>query len=240
MPEWLKADLHTHTAEDPVDGGRMVTIPAKTLIRKCAEAGFQVLAITNHNHLHFSEELSDYARDLGVLLIPAVEATIERRHILLYNFPDYRPSWRKVSDVRKAKGPEQMVIAPHPFYPVRSALRRKFFEWIDLFDAVELSSLFMTGLDFNCRARKEAARAGLPLVANNDLHFLSQLGVNYSEIYAEPSVESVIKAVKQGNVRAVTGRSGFWFVTRWFFQMFSNQTRFALASSRNACLPGME
>jgi predicted metal-dependent phosphoesterase TrpH len=218
----------------------MVTVPAKTLIRKSAEAGFHVLAITHHNHLYFSQGLSDFARDLGVLLIPAVEATIERRHVLLYNFPDYRPSWRTASQVRDAKGPGQLVIAPHPFYPVGSALRRKFFEWIDLFDAVELSSLFMTGLDFNRRARKEAARAGLPVVANNDLHFLSQLGVNYSEIFAEPTVESVIKAVKQGRVRAVTGRSGFWFVTRWFLQMFSNQTRYALASRRNACLPGTE
>lgn len=76
----LKADLHPHTRE----GEAFIAWQARDLIDRAAREGFQVLSITNHDRLTFSQELAAYARERGILLIPGVEATLEGRHVLLY------------------------------------------------------------------------------------------------------------------------------------------------------------
>ena len=86
MKSWLKTELHTHTLDDPKDGRRIVCHSAQQLIDKAEEQGFQVLSITNHNQLLFTSSLEEYARERGILLIPGVEATLEGKHVLLYNF----------------------------------------------------------------------------------------------------------------------------------------------------------
>ena len=234
MSGWLKADFHLHTREDPNDGRRMVVHSPHELIRSAADRGFQVLSITNHNQLLYTGELAEYAERLGVLLIPGVEATLSGRHVLLYNFMDYRPSWNSAEDVRRSKGPLQLVIAPHPFYPVSEALRELFFEWIDLFDAVELSSLSMRGLDFNRKAAREARRRGLPLVGNSDTHFLYQLGRTYTMVRAERDVGSVLEAIRSGDVRAVSRPNGPFFVSRFFIEGFRNRFLHRVRPSRPA------
>lgn len=234
MSGWLKADFHLHTCEDPNDGQRMVVHTPAELIRHAADQGFRVLSITNHNQLLYNRELAEYAERLGVLLIPGVEATLSGRHVLLYNFLDYRPSWNSAEQVRRSKGPGQLVIAPHPFYPVSEALRELFFEWADLFDAVELSSLSLRGLDFNRRAAREARRRGLPLVGNSDTHFLYQLGRTYTMVDADFQVASVLEALRSGRVRAVSQPNGAFFVSRFFLESFRRRLLHAMHRSRPA------
>ncbi|MEJ2082289.1 MAG: PHP-associated domain-containing protein [Acidobacteriota bacterium] len=197
MAGWLKADLHLHTCEDPHDGQRMVVHTPAELIQRAADQGFRVLSITNHNQLLYSRELAEYAERLGVLLIPGVEATLNGRHVLLYNFMDYRPSWNSA-----------------------------------LFDAVELSSLSLRGLDFNRRAAREAKRRGLPLVGNSDTHFLYQLGRTYTLIHADFQVTSVLRAIRSGHVRAVSQPNGAWFVSRFFVESLRWRLLHAMRGSR--------
>lgn len=225
MASWLKADLHLHTRDDPRDGLHMVVHSGEELIRRAAEQGFQVLSITNHNQLLYSRELAEFARSLGVLLVPGVEATLEGRHVLLYNFLDYRPTWSSIEQVRRSKGAGRLVIAPHPFYPVSEALRELFFEWEDVFDAVELSSLSMRGLNFNRRAAREARRRRLPLVGNSDTHFLYQLGHSYTMIQSDFEVGSVLEAIRSGAVRPVSRPNGAFFISRFFLESFRNRFR---------------
>jgi hypothetical protein len=80
----LKADFHIHTAEDPLD---RVPYTAQELILKAADDGFEVLAITNHHCRTFDQKLFSFARDLGILLIPGMETTIQERHVLVLNPP---------------------------------------------------------------------------------------------------------------------------------------------------------
>ena len=80
----LKADLHLHTAEDPLD---RVRYTAKELISKAADESFDVISITNHNRMTFNQDLSSYAQERGILLIPGIEMTIRRRHVLVLNPP---------------------------------------------------------------------------------------------------------------------------------------------------------
>ncbi len=212
----------------------MVVHSAEELIQSAADRGFQVLSITNHNQLRYDRELAEFAERLGVLLIPGVEATLCGRHVLLYNFLNYRPTWNSPEAVQSSKGPDQLVIAPHPFFPVAEALRELFYRWIHLFDAVELSSLSMRGLDYNRRATREAKLHGLPLVGNSDTHFMYQLGRTYTMVHADPEIRSVLDAVREGEVRAVSRPNGPTFVTRFFLESFRYRLLHAVRRPRPA------
>lgn len=215
MKKWLKADLHTHTIDDPDDGGHMVLHSAQVLIETAASKGYEVLSITNHNQLLWNRELEQCALAHGVLLLPGVEATLSGKHVLLLNFLDYDPSWDDPHYIRERKGELQLVVAPHPFFPIGTALGDHFFRWIDIFDAIEYSSLSLPGFDPNLRAERVAGRYDLPLIGNSDLHFLYQLGRSYSLIYAEKDRDSVIRSTKAGEVKLVKRSGSAGFTAKW-------------------------
>src|SRR3970040_1672931 len=109
----LKADLHLHTAE----GEAFIAYDARSLIDRAAREGFEVLSITNHDVLTFDPDLAAYARDRGILLIPGVEATIEGKHVLLYNIDVPLDRIRTFADLRRLKGAEWLGLAATPFFP---------------------------------------------------------------------------------------------------------------------------
>ncbi len=216
MKSWLKTELHTHTVDDPTDGKRCVFHSAEQLIDKAKEQGFQVLSITNHNQLLFTSSLEEYAKERGILLIPGVEATLEGKHVLLYNFLNYDSSWSSPEIATKHKGPGQLVIAPHPFFPIQVSLGKLVSRWRDLFDAIEYNQFYLSWLNFNQRAEELAQQLNLPLVGNSDVHWIFQLGRTYSLVYADKNTGSVLNAIKQGHVRLVTKPVSSFFVARWF------------------------
>ena len=79
MKKWLKAELHTHTREDPSDGQSLVVHSPQQLIDAAAAQGFELLAITNHNQLLFEEGLDDYAREKGILLFAGSRSDARRK-----------------------------------------------------------------------------------------------------------------------------------------------------------------
>jgi predicted metal-dependent phosphoesterase TrpH len=213
--KWLKAELHAHTLDDPEDGRIIIRHSAFELLDRAAEQGFDVLAITNHNQQLYNEELTGYAAKRGILLIPGVEATLKGKHVLLYNFPDYDRSWNSLQMVRDRKGPGQLVIAPHPFFPSTTCLGGLCHRWTGLFDAVEYNHFYLSNLNFNRRAVDFAQQNNLPLVGNSDVHQLSQLGCTYTMIEAEKSIDSVLDAIRSGRVRLVTRPLTPYFVSSW-------------------------
>jgi hypothetical protein len=196
----LKADLHLHTRE----GEAFIAYDARGLIDRAAQGGFQVLSITNHDTLTFSEDLATYAGDRGVLLIPGLEATIEGRHVLLYNVDIPPERIRTFADLRRLKGPEWLVVAPHPFFPGPTSLRGRLLEELDLFDAIEFCHFYTRPIDFNRRAVRFAREVGLPLLGSSDSHLIQQFGTTYSLIEGEMTLASVLTAIKKGDVTVVT------------------------------------
>lgn len=196
----LKADLHLHTAEDPLDDVRYT---GKELISKAADEGFDVISITNHHVMTFNQDLFSHAQERGVLLIPGVELTIQRRHVLVLNPPPHK----KCIDfpcLSKLRRPETLIIAPHPYFPGTYSLNGYLLEHIGLFDALEYCHFYSQMINFNLRAVEVSHFFGLPLVANSDAHFFSQLGSTYSLIYAEKNLESVFAAIRQNKLKIVS------------------------------------
>jgi predicted metal-dependent phosphoesterase TrpH len=195
----LKIELHAHTADDPVD---RIPHTATALIDRAAALGYRGLAITLHDRQLDVRPLAPYAAARGVVLIPGLERTIEGRHVLLVNFRGGAEAVRTFDDLARLKRREPgLVIAPHPFFPLGSCLRSLMDVHAPLIDAVECNAMFTRWLDFNRRALHWAARRGVPVVGNGDIHRLHQLGTTYSLVDAEPDPDAICAAIRAGRVR---------------------------------------
>jgi len=195
----LKVELHTHTADDPID-----RIPHSTteLIDRAATLRYDALAITLHDRQLDIRRLIPYAAERGIVLIPGIERTIQGRHVLMLNFKSGAEDVRSFDDLAQLKRQQSgLVIAPHPFFPSSTALGRDLDRHAALFDAVEWNAMFTAELNFNGRAKRWAARHGKPLVGNGDVHRLLQLGTTYSLVDAEPDPDAICAAIAAGRVQ---------------------------------------
>ncbi|HSR10626.1 MAG TPA: PHP-associated domain-containing protein [Thermodesulfobacteriota bacterium] len=192
-----------HTAEDPKDHVRYT---AKELIARAADHDFDVLAITNHNRVTFSQDLYSYAKKRGILLIPGMEITVRRRHVLLLNPPIRGDNgvYRDFRALLAFKNPRTLIVAPHPFFPGSYSLNRFLLRNLDLFDALEYCHFYSPMINFNRRAVEVCETYGIPLMGNSDSHFFSQLGATYSLIDAEKNVDSLFAAIRENRIQVVS------------------------------------
>ena len=195
----LKVELHAHTGSDPID---YIPHSTRQLIDRAAALGYGALAVTLHDRYYDPADDRDYARAKGVELIPGIERTIQRRHVLLLNFPRDCEAVASFDDVRtlKRRFPQGIVIAPHAFYPTSSAMGPDADGCLDLIDAIEVNSMFTPWVDFNQRAVAWAKSHGKPVVGNTDLHLLEQLGTTYTLVDAPPDADAICAAIKAGKV----------------------------------------
>ncbi len=202
MKKALKVDLHLHTAEDPED---RISHDSQTLVERAHDLGFDAIAITLHDRQLTDPRLSARARDLGIVLLPGIERTIEGRHVVLLNFPSAAERVRNLDEIAALKAKcNGLVVAPHPFFPHSSCLRGWMDTHADLFDAVEWSYFWTAGVNFNRRAARWASEHGKPMIGNSDLHDLRQLGRTYSLVAAEPGADAVCDAIRAGRVTLQT------------------------------------
>ena len=198
----LKVDLHAHTADDPQD-----FIPYSTveLIDRASTLGYDALAITLHNRQLDLDRVVPYARERGIALVPGVERTIRRKHVLLINFPDSAEQIQSFDELQTAKKRSNgIVIAPHPYYPLSCCLHDVLDQYPALFDAVELNAFYTTTIDFNRAAVRWAESHGKPMVGNSDAHRLRQLGTTFSLVDSERGRDAVCDAVRRGRVSVRT------------------------------------
>jgi predicted metal-dependent phosphoesterase TrpH len=195
----LKVELHTHTADDPID---RIPYTAEELIECAVARQYDALAITLHERQLDIRRLRSYAADRGLVLIPGIEKSIEGRHVLLLNFPAGTEDVDTFDDLANLKRHHRgLVVAPHPFFPAVSCLRGMLDRHQDLFDAVEYNAMFTATLNFNRSAEQWAIDRGKPMVGNGDVHRLHQLGTTFSLVDADRDADSVCAAIAAGAVR---------------------------------------
>ncbi len=201
MTKKLKVDFHIHTAEDPRD---YIPYNSFQLIDTASQKGFDALAITNHNAVFYNPELVRYSEKKGILLIPGMEATFSESHVLILN-PDFlfNPRGRSLKELSAIKKEDNLIIAPHPFFPKFQSLQSDLLTYIHLFDAIEFAQYYNSLINFNKRAVDTASRYKKPLIATSDCHFLWQFGDTFSLVEAKKDIHSIIKAVKSGKVEII-------------------------------------
>jgi predicted metal-dependent phosphoesterase TrpH len=218
--QWLKAELHAHCSLDP-DDSRICRYTPEQLIARAAGLEYKILAITCHNLDVWTEDLSEYARNLGITLIPGMEVTAEKtRHVLVYNFHTGAENLDTLKKIRACSGKDTLVIAPHAFFPDRSCLRGMLPENLDVFDAIEYSGFQVWGLNFNRRSVRLAMETGKPLVGSGDIHFMWQLGRTFTWVHSKPDIQSVLDAIKRGFVRTEVSPLSWYEATAWWTTTF--------------------
>ncbi|MBW3020889.1 PHP domain-containing protein [Candidatus Woesearchaeota archaeon] len=195
----LKTDLHLHTSEDPID--TFITYSAKELIDEAEKKEFDVLSITLHDYLLDDLEIKEYAESKGILLIPGIEKKIEGKEFLLYNFTKEELSnINKIEDLKQIKKQHHLIIAPHPFYHGTSCLGNKLNEINEIIDGVEYCYFYTKYFNLNKKAEQFSKKYNKTLVASSDSHKLTNFGKNYSQVNSDKDINSVIEAIKEGNV----------------------------------------
>jgi predicted metal-dependent phosphoesterase TrpH len=215
MPEnadWIKADLHIHTLDDPLDA---LDYSAHELLERARALGFRVLAITLHDAVFDRPEVFADAATMGILLIPAAEMRLEGADVILLNVTAKEvESLRTFDDLaalRSRRGPSVFTIAPHPFYVLGGSIGEKLIARIELFDAIELCHFWGRYFNPNGRAVEIAERFGKPLIATSDAHRLDAFGSNYTSIPrpADLTVENVISALRSGRLEVTNPACSF-------------------------------
>lgn len=209
--EWIKADLHIHTLDDPKDA---LDYSAHELLERARALGFRVLAITLHDAVFDRAEVFSDAASMGILLIPAAEMRLEGADVILLNVTaDEIGTLRTFDDLeelRARRGPSLFTIAPHPFYVLGGSIGEKLMERIDCFDAIELCHFWSRFFNPNRRAVETARRFKKPLIATSDAHRLHAFGSNYTSFppSAELTIESVLTALRTGPLRVTNPACG--------------------------------
>ncbi len=193
----LKVDLHTHTADDPEE---TIHHTGRELIDKAHRLEFDALCITNHNAVCSNGYLRDYARELGIILLPGVEITVQGKHVIIINAQEEILKARTFDDLRRMRNGNSLIVAPHPYFPGLYSLFGKMRLNIELFDAIEFSWFYHSHINFNLFAARAAEEFGLPLLGTSDCHKLGKFGSTYSVVDAEKDPESIIEAVKAGRI----------------------------------------
>lgn len=197
----IKVELHSHTANDPFD---WIPHTTEQLIDRAASLGYGALAITLHDHQLDLEPFLAYAKHRDVVLIPGVERTIERAHVLLLNFAHNTDDVRTFDALAGVKNRNRsgLVIAPHAFFPGASCIGDKLTRYPELFDAIEYNAMFTRHINFNSRAVEWARAHGKPVVGAGDVHRLRQMGTTYSlvDVDGEPTADSICAAIKAHRV----------------------------------------
>jgi predicted metal-dependent phosphoesterase TrpH len=201
-----RVEFHSHCQGDPVDTHLGHTIFEH--IDQAKKVGVDAIAVTWHRKICVNPEAAVYAQERGVLLLSGMEAEIDWRHLVVINLVegDLAPitTWDEVRALR-ARKPEVLVIAPHPFYPHPSCLGNRLQGHADCIDAVEWCMLhhhLVPGrLNPNLRAARWAHQHGKPMIACSDAHTLSSIGKNASTVEADAlTAEALLRGIRAGRV----------------------------------------
>ena len=195
----LKVELHTHTADDPIDA-----IPHTTfeLIDRAATLGYDALAITLHERQLDLPPFAPYAAERGVVLIPGIERTLKGATCCCSTTRAAQSRFGR-SPTRHAQG-----ARARPGRRAASVLSGVGLPARAIWSAMRICSTRSSAtrcssaaLDFNRAAERFAARHGKPVVGNCDVHRLAQLGSTYSLVDAERDPDAICAAIAAGRVR---------------------------------------
>lgn len=193
----LKCCLHAHTNEEPYE---WIFHNAKTFIAEAKKRHYDVIAFTCHDHFFYNREISDYCQQEDIILIPGIEKSIEKKHVLIINASSESQQIKSFQDlaIYKKNHPQSLIIAPHPYFPGTNCLNSALNKNIHLFDCIEISHFFHNYINFNRKALKLANRNNIPLIATPDSHMKNQLDNSYCIVNSEKKdIKSIIKALKK-------------------------------------------
>lgn len=222
----LKVELHSHCNLDPKDN-KFVKYSAKELIDLYSKHKYDVVAITCHDKVVHTKELTDYAATKNILLIPGVERTINEQHVLIYNITDKEAqkikSFGDLQILKKDKAKEILIVAPHPFYPGKSCLGKNIIKYLNLFDAWEYSFFYSFFWNPNNKTKRLAKKYNKTMVGNGDIHQLKFINKTYSLINSKKDIKSIFEAIRNKKVEYVSNPISTKEFSKLFFSILKSK-----------------
>jgi len=217
----LKADLHIHSeasydCESSVDD----------ILESAVEESLDVVAVTDHDEIRGSHEAVESAPDYGLTAVPGIEVSTADGHLLALGVEEKiqsnEPVERTIEKVRECGG---VAVIPHPFQRLRHGVGA-----VRDCDAVEVyNSRLLTGIA-NRRARRFARTNDLPELGGSDAHIPEMVGQTYTEIDAEPEVESVLDAIRKGHTEVYGRRTPLLHTAQQFVARVPGRVKHDLLS----------
>jgi len=226
-----RVELHSHCQGDPIDTYLKHTIYEQ--IDQAKKMRLDALAITWHRKIFADPKAVAYARERNILLIPGMEAEMNRGHLVVLNLNEGdlpgEPTWDEVLALRTRKS-DVLVMAPHPFYPHPSCLGNQINDHVDCIDAVEWCMFHVKWLpgrtNPNLRAAHWAHRHNKPLIACSDAHSLAAIGKNISTVEADAlTAEALFAAIRAGRISFHRQALNFGQIIYHAGQTFASQPR---------------
>lgn len=193
----IRVDLHLHTKFS----GDATISPKFAVDSLYAHPLIKGVAVTDHDSLKGYFQMRKLAKAYeDLVIVPGVEASTRLGHLIILGVeekPAYHAPLEVVIDFAKER--HGIVVIPHPY---RIGGIGEVAENTPA-DAVETLNPH-AGVQENKMAEILARMKNLPGVAGSDAHNHHELWRAYTEVDAEPDIESVLKAIKQARVKAVS------------------------------------
>jgi len=160
------------------------------------------VAVTDHNTLEGYFHVRRFAAAYeDVVIIPGVEVSTVAGDIIVLGVEEKPAHWSSLESVVDfARDRNGVLVVPHPYRGggIGDVAKR-----IPTgFTAVEVANPDAS-VEENTMAETLAKTKNMPGVGGSDAHHISQMWKAYTQIDADSNVESILKAIKNNNVKAV-------------------------------------
>jgi len=191
----MRIDLHVHT----VFSGDSTLSPKLIVEQLYAHSFIKGIAVTDHDaiegFLHVRRLAEAYDK---IVIVPGIEVSAEEGHVTVLGVeekPRYPLKAEEVLDFARERA--GLLVVPHPYRVFGLGDKARNLQA----DAVEVLNSRATRGE-NKMAEALAREIKLPGVAGSDAHRPRDLWTAYTEVDAEPDVDSVLEAIRKGLVRA--------------------------------------
>jgi predicted metal-dependent phosphoesterase TrpH len=193
---WVRVDMHSHT----MWSGDSTTTPDE-VAAAVAEAGIDVLCITDHNAIKGAVELVDR---LPCRVIVGEELRTHAGEIIGLFLDERIPFGTNPADAARAiRDQGGIVYIPHPYDPMRNNLTEPALDALiddGLVDAIEAFNAKTSLRSLNQRAAATAVDHGLAAGAGSDAHVPGAIGAAYVEMPDFDSPSDFLAKLRLGRV----------------------------------------
>jgi len=188
MKKQLRVDFHVHSkySSDSV-------ITTKDLVKYAKKRSLDAIAITDHNQI---KGALDIAKKIELLIIPSIEISTKSGHLVGLNVRKSIPKGMSVDETVDFIHDEGgLAVACHPYAWFKKSLGDKITKKFDAIETINSSAIPFGGN--TKKAKKTAKRLNLAQIAGTDAHIPQSIGLAYTLLEAEPTIEDIVKAISE-------------------------------------------
>jgi len=196
-PGTVRVDMHSHTC---YSGDAVTTLDE--LAERIESTDLDVLCVTDHHSIRGALEALE--RDVACRVVVGEEVKTRAGEViglfLTERVPHGLAPEETITRIREQGG---VVYVPHPFDPVRHALREPVLRQLcadGSIDALEVLNAKVSLDHLNARAAELAAETGLPGGAGSDAHDPAALGAAYVEMPDFDGPSDFLTCLRDGRV----------------------------------------